>query len=237
MGQELTCLTVDKYSNGSISSQKDFVAVEHRLTIYLDDQLVSEILCSPKKLKELAIGHLISLEVIGLRSQPKTTLRSNQEGTSAYIQLEPAPRKVEPIIVPDAFDPVPPSLLLSNMSSLVETSNIFAKSGAAHCSAFFRDRTPILIHDDIARHNTIDRIIGDAVVRNISLDNGMLCTTGRLSHEIIRRCEIARIPLVISRGAPTNAAVKLAHSGDITIVGFARNERFNIYTHSQRIAI
>jgi len=89
--------------------------------------------------------------------------------------------------------------------------------------------------EDIGRHNAIDRVIGYALRNNVDLSSSCAICSGRISSEIVRKCLIANIPVVISRGATTTLAIDIAAKTGLCVVGFVRGGKMNIYTHPERV--
>jgi FdhD protein len=88
---------------------------------------------------------------------------------------------------------------------------------------------------DIGRHNALDRLVGHALIHGIGLGQAYVVTSGRISSEMVRKCLVAGIPLIASRGATTTLAVTLAEGNGLTVIGFVRAGSMNIYTNPQRV--
>ena len=92
-----------------------------------------------------------------------------------------------------------------------------------------------VIAEDIGRHNTIDKIAGQCLMTGLSIKDGLLLTTGRLSSEILSKATRMETPVVVSRSSPTDRAISLARDLGITLVGYARGDRLSVYTHEERV--
>lgn len=140
----------------------------------------------------------------------------------------------------------PPSLLDSTVSvnsqqvlSLIrmhqEQSQLFQQTGAVHSAGLCLGSEIISFHEDIGRHNAVDKLAGDILLNDIDVNHKIVTLSCRMSLEIVGKLVKTNIPVIISNAAPTQPAVELARKTGITMIGFARNNRFNIYTHSQRV--
>ena len=123
------------------------------------------------------------------------------------------------------------------MKRFRDRSELFKETGAVH-SAMIIDRRgeELAFADDIGRHNALDKVVGDCVLRQIPLADKLLLSSGRLSVEMVSKGVRAGLPVVISPGAPTDRAVEIARAADLTLVGFARDERMNVYAAEWRLA-
>lgn len=132
---------------------------------------------------------------------------------------------------------VRPETLYALPGRLRERQSIFFRTGGLHAGALFDGTGAIrAIAEDIGRHNATDKLVGGAFLSGeLPLDGQILMVSGRAGFEIVQKAFAAGIPIVASVSAPSSLAVELADAGGVTLVGFLRGERFNIYTHASRI--
>lgn len=132
-----------------------------------------------------------------------------------------------------AFDP---EVLLRTMRRWQKETPLFATTGGAHAAALVDRNGQVLApFEDIGRHNAVDKVIGFCLLSGLATSGRALLTTGRLSSEMVVKAVRARVPVVASRSAPTALACEFAQRLGVTLVGFARGARLNVYAHPGRL--
>jgi FdhD protein len=114
-------------------------------------------------------------------------------------------------------------------------SDLHAKTGGVHIVGLFIPDGVVCIAEDIGRHNALDRVIGYGLLNNVIFSHTFAVSSGRVSSEMVRKCLVAGIPVIVSRSATTSLAVEMAENTGLTIIGFARSDQMNIYTHPERV--
>jgi FdhD protein len=122
--------------------------------------------------------------------------------------------------------------LLSDFRTI---SKLYLETGGVHSAALADNGSILFFSEDIGRHNAVDKLIGKAFLESVSVENKVLLTSGRVTSEIMTKAARNRFPVLISRAAPSCMAVNLAEDMGITLVGFARGDRMNVYSWPNRI--
>jgi len=132
--------------------------------------------------------------------------------------------------------PTIPRALVARLPDLLEQPT-FEHTGGLHAAGLFEPNGRlILAREDVGRHNALDKVVGRALLDGmIPLGERVLCVSGRLSFELVQKAAVAGGPILVGVGAPSSLAVSLADERGITLCGFARRGRVNVYTHPERI--
>ena len=202
---------IRKYINDKVLEEDDTVVDEHKVNIFINGEYYDSLTCLRRDLDELAVGRLFSEGVIG-------------DGLDGNKLPEIKSRLT-----------VSPDEVVKMAAAFNGKSELFQKTGAVHCCSLIFPDGANLFYEDILRHNAIDKAIGKALIEGRCMENGILLTSGRISSEILIKAARFSIPIIISISAPTNTAVGIAEKINMTLIGFARDGRFNVYSGGQRI--
>ena len=229
--------------------QIDTVIEEAAYTIFANGEFLREMTCSPWHIPELVVGSLFTSGVIDSADQVTALDIDDKAGTIRVAVDSPSPshQRTQPKgnrpFMPDAASPQPnvspmitPKAVSSNIEFLEGNSHLFHRTGGVHSAAVVDGQSNLLAwFEDIGRHNALDKLAGWCLMNHVDASDKVLLFSGRIPREIIARAIRIGFPVIISPGAPTNLSIDLACKHGVTLIGFAKNGRFNVYTHTARI--
>ena len=130
-------------------------------------------------------------------------------------------------------------IIINSPSILRKNQSEFAKTGGIHASGLFSsDGSLISLREDVGRHNALDKLIGDLLINgHLKPNDQFIACSGRLNFELVQKVLMTNIGLMIGVGAPTSLAIDLANRFDMTLVGFVKEDSFNIYTNNQKVIV
>lgn len=235
--------------------EEDVVIKEHPFTIFINDEEVITLLCSPGSLKELMVGFLFS-EGFLTSLQDIDRISIDEDKGLGYIYLKNINQFNEKLRgkrtitsgcgkgtlfynVLDSFKSKkiekPLAIEVDRIKELIrefnKKSELFLNTGGVHSCALCSKDDIILFEEDIGRHNALDKIFGKALLEGIETKDKIILTSGRISSEILIKSAKRQVPVIVSRSAPTSLSVDLAEELGITLIGFARGQKMNIYTN------
>lgn len=209
------------------------IITEYPLKLDVNDKEFNTFYCTPKDLKELAVGYLMSRGVLGAK-QDILSIEIIEKKNSAKIQIAEQmthPQK-EPLENPMA---IKIQTIYQIMGKNVKPTELFTETGGFHSVAIYDGDQEVITIMDVARHNAVDKVIGHCVLNDIDCRDKILVVSGRISSDMISKAEKGNIPVVLSKSAPTSLSISRADEAGITLVGFVRGEQMNVYTHPNRI--
>jgi FdhD protein len=264
MGAEQDALEAPAYAAASVDvlrlpagrRERDSVAVEEPLEIRIEGRPVAVTMRTPGHDEELALGFCLSEGLRPTAAAPPPDLAANTvevgapgfdperlrrsfytssscgvcgKGALEAVAVE-APRVESQLCaVADLLARLPDRLRAEQAA--------FAVTGGLHASGLFdADGTLLCLREDVGRHNALDKVVGWAFTEGrLPLTNAILCVSGRLSFELVQKAAVAGCPLLVAVGAPSSLAVELGADRGLTLCGFARDGRLNVYTESWRV--
>jgi FdhD protein len=234
----------------------DVVAVEEPLEIRVDGEALAITMRTPGHDEELALGFLYGEGLIdGPRAAgPTEDFANNIVEVAGPLTRDPSRRRfyttsscgvcgkgaLEEVAVysaPLSAGPTVERALLAELPSHLEQPT-FEHTGGLHATGLFTADGELLhTREDVGRHNAMDKVIGRALLDGQPpLGDRILCVSGRLSFELVQKAAVAGAPILVGVGAPSSLAISLADERGLTLCGFARGGRVNVYTHPERVS-
>ncbi len=240
---------------------KDTVSVEKDILIRLNNEEFVALMCTPVMVEELAVGFLLSeglifkkddiseidyneidgVVSIAIRNYAKDAAKDNRLQTltsgcgrgmtSDFIKGFTKEKRIETSVKISSKDITDISKEFINMSSS------YKETGGVHSAALWDGKKIDVFCEDIGRHNAIDKVFGYCLLNNISVVDKIVLTSGRISSDVLIKISRRGVPVIVSRNAPTSLAVEMAYFLGITLIGFVRGQRMNIYTSSERVIL
>jgi len=235
------------------------VSEEIPLTIEVNGEELATLLCSPTDLTALAVGFLFSSGIVNnSKSIGKVVIDRERWKASTSIDRPAVPLKMlsrrvytsgcgKGIIYYNPLDlmlrtarlpigsPLDALQIAESMKAFLRISTEHRETRGVHSCALASSDGILFYKDDIGRHNALDKIIGEALLNSVLLEDKVLLSSGRVSSEIVSKVLRSRIPVVVSAGAPTNQAVKLSQESNLTLICLARGPRMIIFSGEERI--
>lgn len=229
------CRNVTVVSSTGFAIEERELVEEIVYQIIVNGEQVSTVTCSPWDIREAALGCLYMNGVI--RSAEEVSgmeIRPERGEISVCAEkkspLQKAEERSETLTLTAAE-------VLSLSHQLEENSRLFRRTGGVHCAALARGGELLAYKEDVSRHAAVDKLVGECLDRNVPMQGGVLVFSGRVAAEILHKVERMGCAAIIARSAPTDYACALAEKADITLIGFAREESFNIYTCPNRVIV
>jgi len=224
-----------KINDARKKTTDDFVTEEWSLKIKVNKKEKSTLLVSPYHLKDLVYGFLYSHGFIKSILDVKQILISKQK-RSAQIKIFPHHRlKSKSISKINTDFKVKARDIIKLMRRFQNYSSEFKRTGGVHSAALCSNKKILIFRDDIIRHNAVDKVIGQALLKNLDFSHKLMLISGRITSEIVLKVIKFKIPYLISISASTDEAIKLARRYNLTLVGFVRDKKMNIYSATERI--
>jgi FdhD protein len=238
-------------------TEPDEIAVEEPLEIRVEGRPISVTMRTPGHDEELALGFLRSEGIAAVSARPTADLAANVidveveggvdferlsrnfytssscgvcgKGALEAVAVEAPPVESELVVLAVLVAVLP--------DRLREAQPTFAATGGLHATGLFDASGDLLVvREDVGRHNAMDKVVGWAFGQGLlPLADKMLCVSGRLSFELVQKAVVAGCPVVVAVGAPSTLAVDLARDRGVTLCGFVRGGRVNVYSEAQRI--
>lgn len=230
------------------------VIEEGEITLFVNGRELASLMCTPRDPLQLALGFLANEELISsyedvavdhvcatgncvdiwlnksIWDRPRRRIITSGCGgglTFSDLAAHQEPVRAQLVVEPQKIGEL--------MMRLQTRDSLYARARGVHTSALSDGERLVIVAEDIGRHNTIDRLRGECLRREIDPEGLMLLATGRISSEMINKAVKMGCPIVASRTSPTSMSVGLAREWNITLCGYVRRTRMNVYAHPERL--
>jgi len=262
MVHQLEITKVD-LSTGKSQKITDYVAEEVPFHLFVNNAFWATILCSPTNLKELAVGHLLSEGILkSVEEIEEVTLKEVE--ASCYVKLKRGVNAEDRVklsrlhqrVITSACGAGSPyqytgknprvesdltvkaQVIFDSVNQLNFKAEGFRQTGGLHVAAIYRvDGLMVAIAEDVGRHNAVDKVIGMSALNKADFGDCFLALSGRMSGDVAFKAAKVGLPIVASLSAALSSGVAVAEASNLTLVGFVRGKRMNIYTFPARIAV
>jgi FdhD protein len=229
--------------------------VEAPVSLTVNGEVWITFMCTPVHLEALAVGFLYNEGIIE-KMDEVSDVRLCEHGDNVDVWLnhdaqQPASWRrtsgctggvtgvdllAKPNISFNGNQPkLPPKTIMKLVEMLFQAQSLYRETGGVHTSALSNGENILISAEDIGRHNTLDKIAGLCLMNNIWPETKILITTGRISSEMLQKAARLNAPILISRTSPSSLSIEMAERYGITLIGYARKHRFNIYSNTQRV--
>jgi len=231
--------------------------VETPVSLTVNGQVWITFMCTPIHLEELAVGFLFNEGIVKSMDdvadvrlcehgdnvdvwlnfdaeQPSNWRRTS--GCTGGVTAVDLLAKPNVNFAENSFK-VQPEAVMNLVDKLFASQELYRNTGGVHTSALSDGEKIIAAMDDIGRHNTLDKIAGLCLIKKIGLEKRMLITTGRISSEMLQKAAQLNAPILISRTSPSSLSIEMAQRYGITLIGYARKHRFNVYSNGERVGL
>jgi FdhD protein len=242
-----------RYENGQFTQFERPVVREQPLTIVINGVELATFLCTPVKLDYLTVGFLAFEGIIRTLEDIREL---DVDAENGVVEVELTTELVRPqkrvftsgcgmgltfTLRTSHYPPLQselaltPAQIFSLMQQLLDGASMYQASRGIHAAALSDPEQVILLAEDVGRHNALDKILGEALLKGIRTDGRILLSTGRISSEMLRKGAFMGTPFVISRTSPTTLSIDAAKRLGLTVIGYVRRSSFNLYTHPERL--
>ena len=236
------------YKNGKAKNAKEKVVKDETITLTINGNISRSLSAIEDSLKEFAVGYLFNENMVNSMEAIK---KINVDGTQIHAEIDDTLLKTnETVLCSDSaggwrskiktVNPVESdfqvnaSELISRIEELKDNAEIWQATGGTHVAGIVYD-SQFIVKEDVSRHVAVDKVIGYGLLHDFDLSNSYVIYSGRMPADMVIKMTRAGVPILASNAAPANSGYNIAKKGNITLVGFLRGQRCNVYNNQNRI--
>ncbi len=229
---------------------------ETLISIFVNGDELATIMATPRDQAQLALGFLLNEEIIGgladvravhpcpsglcvdvwlaradVELPRRAILTSGCGGGVTFDDLSQTRAPLQSAVISTG------ARIAELINGLQQRGGLYARARGVHTSALSDGEQIVVVAEDVGRHNTLDKLRGECLLRGLDPRDHILLATGRISSEMIREAATMGCPIVASRTSPTSLSVELAREWNITLCGYVRRGRLNVYSHPERLGL
>jgi len=242
-----------QYSSTGFEPVETRIIAERPVALFVNGEPWLTFMCTPTHLEALGIGFLYNEGIID-RTDEVSIARVCEEGCQLDVWLKRVVARpeqwrrtsgctggatsIETVVPQHAVftkETIFPEMILTGMEDLLRSQELYKSTRGVHCSMMTDCEGTAILAEDIGRHNTLDKLAGRLLLENPPLVRRLIFTTGRVSSEMLQKTARLSAPVIVSRTSPTALSIHLAEELGITLIGYARRNQFNVYTHPERL--
>jgi len=232
---EIERVPIQRVRSERVESVEDTLVVEQNVTIEVDGEILIRTTCSPRQLREWAIGYLFSEGFITAPDDVEEIREA--DGVLSVTLTAAAPTEPGPLPPVESEWRVTADRILAVARVMVEKAELFRRTGGAHAVAI-ADETDVLVFvEDVNRTCALEKALGIALPLHIDFSRSLAFLSSRIPSRMVAKLARCGIPIVAAVSAPTLDAVRLAESLNVCLCGFVRGERMNVYAHGWRVGL
>lgn len=239
------------YKNGAYIDKEEEIVADETITVVINETLTRNFSISPNSLEDFTVGYMLGEGIIETVDNIEN-LEVDGNKITATVNLEDFDIMKELIVGSDCFGgwrtkidlinkvesdlKVSGEEILENIEKIREKATTWEKTGGTHVAGLVNTaKDKFISREDISRHVAIDKVIGASAKEKLEFENSYIVYSGRMPADVLIKLARVGIPLIASNAAPTLSGYAVADEANITMIGFAREDKFNVYTHPEHL--
>ena len=233
--------------NQDVQHTDDVVAIDTKMKLFVNGSKLGEFYLSPRDLEDFVLGYLLDERYIETREDVKNITVNDLNIEVELITDQPVERdnlacydgwvhQDQELVKVNSDFKVERHQVMDSFDLLIQKAEVWSKTGGTHVAALVGEGK-FIVREDVSRHVAVDKVIGAGLMAEIDFSQSFIVCSGRIPPDRVVKLANVGIPIMVTKAAPTIEGLKIGETAGITLIGFLRNGRFNIYTHPHRIIL